>query len=78
MTDRRILEAAILASIRAHAALSPLMAELNAAQRHGNLDRIGNAAYDAQAVGDALTACLSTVFAGAADLAAGLHDEALP
>jgi len=77
MTDRATLEAAILASIRAHAALSPLMAELNAAQCHGNLDRIGNAAYDAQAAGDALTAYLSTVFASAADLSVDLHDKAL-
>ena len=78
MTDRLTLEAAILASVRAHAALSPLMAELSAAQRHGNLDRIGNAAYDAQAAGDILTACLSTVFADAADLSSALFDKALP
>jgi len=78
MTDRPTLEAAIVASLRAHAALSPLIAELNAAQRHGNLDRIGNAAYDAQAAGDILTACLSTVFAGAADMSADLYDNASP
>jgi hypothetical protein len=77
MTDRMTLEGAILASIRAYAALAPLIAELNAAQRHGNLDRIGNAAYDAQAAGDALTARLSTVFAGAADLSAHRTDAAL-
>jgi hypothetical protein len=78
MTDRTGLEADILAAFRAHAALSAVMVELSVAQSHGNLDRIGNAAFDAQAAGDFLTAQLSNVFAGAVDLSAAAFDKALP
>ena len=78
MMDRTALEADILAALKAHAILLPLISELNAAQRHGNLDRIGNAAYDAQAAGETLIACLSNVFAGAADLSAAIFDQGLP
>ncbi len=75
MTPRILLDSALLDVMRAQARLEPLLTELSTAARHGNPDRIGNAAYDAQTAGDALTYALSAVFARAAELSARMFDE---
>ena len=72
---RRCLDLALLDVMRAQAALAPRLAELASAARHGNTDRVGNAAYDAQRAGDALSSALSRVFAHAAELSAALFEE---
>ena len=75
MTGRLHLDAAILDVMRAEAALGPLLAELAAAARHGNPDRIGAVANDAQVVGDRLADALSRVFARAGEVSAAMFDK---
>jgi hypothetical protein len=77
MTPGEAVASTLLDAMRAYAQLQPLMIELSTAARHGNPDRIGNAAYDAQCAGDALTNALSAVFARAADDAAQTADAAM-
>lgn len=76
MIGNATLDATILVTMRHHTQLAPLMEELAAAQRHGNLDRVGNAAYEAQAKADALAHALSVAFAMAAELSAATYDGA--
>lgn len=62
------LTAQILTAERQYQRLGELMAELNAAQRHGNVSRIGNAIHDAEMAGFELQAALAAAYGTAWDL----------
>jgi len=68
-----------VAVARAEQALADKVAEYRAAVKHGNLSRIGNAAYEAQTAAMELSTAMFAIFSAAAEIECARYDaEAAP